>query len=60
MAQIPKLTLNNAERCYATGKATKDRGKYLEVFEKQADGKWKCGADAFNTDFPATPSSETK
>lgn len=36
----------------ATGKPAMDRGKYLEVWEKQADGKWKCGADAFNTDLP--------
>jgi uncharacterized protein (TIGR02246 family) len=34
-------------------KPVNDRGKYLEVWEKQADGKWKCGADAWNTDLPA-------
>ena len=32
---------------------TKDRGKYLEVWEKQADGAWKCGADIWNSDLPA-------
>ena len=36
---------------------TKDRGKYCEVWEKQADGKWKCGTDIFNSDLPATPAS---
>ncbi len=32
---------------------TKERGKYLEVWEKQADGSWKCGADMFSSDLPA-------
>ena len=31
----------------------KDHGKYLEVFKKQADGKWKCAADMFSSDLPA-------
>ena len=44
----------------ASGKPAKDRGKYLEVWEKQADGKWKCGADAFNSDLPATAPAEKK
>jgi len=29
-----------------------DRGKYLEVWKKQPDGKWKTVADIFNTDLP--------
>ena len=37
----------------ASGKTVKDHGKYLEVFEKQADGSWKCGADCWNSDLPA-------
>jgi uncharacterized protein (TIGR02246 family) len=40
--------------------STKDRGKYLEVWEKQADGKWKCGADAWNSDLPAAPAPAEK
>ena len=32
---------------------TKDKGKYCEVWEKQADGKWKAGIDMFNSDLPA-------
>jgi len=32
---------------------TKDRGKYCEVWEKKADGKWKCGTDMFSSDLPA-------
>ena len=36
---------------------TKDRGKYCEVWEKKADGKWKCGTDIWNSDLPATPAT---
>jgi ketosteroid isomerase-like protein len=35
----------------ASGKVINDTGKYLEVWEKQADGSWKCGADAWNSDL---------
>ena len=41
----------------ASGKPKTDKGKYLEVWKKQADGSWKCVADMFNTDLPATPAS---
>jgi len=34
----------------ASGKPMIDRGKYLEVWKKQADGSWKCVADMFNSD----------
>ena len=48
----------------ATGKPKTDKGKYLEVWKKQADGSWKCVADMFNTDLPpaapATTPVETK
>jgi len=39
----------------ASGKPVKDHGKYVEVWEKQADGTWKCGADIWNSDLPVTP-----
>lgn len=29
-----------------------DTGKFLEVWKKQADGKWKAVADIFNSDVP--------
>jgi ketosteroid isomerase-like protein len=29
-----------------------DTGKFVEVWKKQADGKWKCVADIFNSDLP--------
>jgi len=38
----------------ASGKPINDRGKYLEVWEKQADGNWKCAADIWNSDLAAS------
>jgi ketosteroid isomerase-like protein len=44
-----------------TGKPINDRGKYLEVWEKQPDGKWKCVADTWNSDLVAsTPGAADK
>jgi ketosteroid isomerase-like protein len=43
-----ELTMNDA-----SGKPINDRGKYVEVWEKQSDGKWKCGTDIWNSDLPA-------
>jgi uncharacterized protein (TIGR02246 family) len=42
----------------ASGKPVKDRGKYVEVWEKHADGKWKCGTDIWNSDLPAAPAEK--
>jgi ketosteroid isomerase-like protein len=42
----------------ASGKPVNDRGKYLEVWEKQADGAWKCGADIWNSDLPVAPAEK--
>jgi len=39
----------------AQGKPESDHGKYLEVWKKQADGKWKVVADMYNSDLPAAP-----
>lgn len=50
-----ELTTNDA-----SGKPVNDRDKYLEVWEKQADGKWKCGSDIWNSDLPASPTAEKK
>jgi Ketosteroid isomerase homolog len=45
----------------ASGKPMVDKGKYVEVWKKQADGGWKCVADIFNSDLPAaTPPIDTK
>jgi Ketosteroid isomerase homolog len=45
-----------------SGKPVNDHGKYVEVWEKQPDGKWKCGADIWNSDLPASagPAPEKK
>jgi len=48
-----ELTMNDAN-----GKPVNDRGKYVEVWEKQSDGKWKCGTDIWNSDLPTTPSEK--
>ena len=36
----------------AAGKEEADRGKFVEVWKKQADGNWKTVADIFNSDLP--------
>ena len=48
-----EMTMNDA-----SGKPVNDHGKYLEVFEKQKDGTWKCGADIWNSDLPAAPAEK--
>jgi ketosteroid isomerase-like protein len=45
-----ELTMNDA-----SGKQINDRGKYLEVWEKQSDGNWKCRADMWNSDLASAP-----
>lgn len=37
----------------AKGKPVTDRGKWVVVWKKQADGSWKAVADIFNSDLPA-------
>jgi ketosteroid isomerase-like protein len=44
-----ELTMNDA-----SGKPINDRGKYLEIWRQQADGKWKCAADMWNSDLAAS------
>jgi ketosteroid isomerase-like protein len=44
-----ELTMNDAN-----GKPSNDRGKYLEVWEKQTDGNWKCTADMWNSNLAAS------
>src|SRR5205085_4544783 len=52
-----EFTMNDA-----SGKPATEKGKYVEVWEKQAHGKWKCGTDIWNSDLAATPAplAETK
>ena len=42
------MTLTNPK----TNKTMTDKGKYLTVYTKQADGSWKAVADTFNSDSP--------
>jgi uncharacterized protein (TIGR02246 family) len=39
----------------AQGNPVSDKGKFVEVWKKQPDGKWKVVADIFNSDLPAAP-----
>jgi len=47
-----ELTMNDP-----SGKPANDRGKYLEVWEKQPGGNWKCAADMWNSDLAASASA---
>ena len=38
---------------------SKDKGKYCEVWKKQANGKWKVSADMFSSDLPVQGASST-
>jgi ketosteroid isomerase-like protein len=51
-----EVTMNDV----VTGKPINDHGKYVEVWEKQVDGSWKCGADIFNSDIPLTKAEPEK
>ena len=41
-----------------TKKMLTERGKYVEVYKKQADGSWKCVADIVNEDAPPAPAKK--
>lgn len=42
-------------------KPSNETGKLIEIWKKQADGKWKCIADTFNSDLPVpAPAAEMK
>jgi ketosteroid isomerase-like protein len=41
------------------GKPVQERGKYLTVWRKQADGNWRVVIDTFNSDAPP-PKAEKK
>jgi len=42
------------------GKQMSDKGKYVTVWKKQADGSWKVASDIFNTDMPEAGSAPQK
>lgn len=37
------------------GQTVEDRGKYIEIWERQQDGQWRITRDIFNSDLPAQP-----
>jgi ketosteroid isomerase-like protein len=39
---------------FTLGKPSPERGKFIEVYRRQADGTWKCVGDIFNSDQDAT------
>lgn len=39
------------------GKPVTDKGKYVTVYKKQADGSWKAAVDTFNSDLPPAPAA---
>lgn len=39
----------------ASGKTISDKGKYLTVWKKEADGSWKVLFDTYNSDLPPLP-----
>ena len=38
-----------------SGAPVTDKGKYLVIWKKQADGSWKVAVEAFNSDLPPAP-----
>jgi uncharacterized protein (TIGR02246 family) len=42
------------------GKPVSDKGKYLAVSKKQADGSWKVSEDMWNSDLPAVAPAPAK
>ena len=39
---------------FRLGKPAPERGKFIEVYRRQADGSWQCVGDIFNSDQYAT------
>jgi ketosteroid isomerase-like protein len=39
---------------FSLGRPAPDRGKFVEVYRRQADGSWKCVVDMFSSDQAAT------
>jgi len=42
------------------GPGAHDTGKLVEIWKKQADGKWKCILDTYNSDLPVAASPAQK
>ena len=48
-----EVTVNDAE-----GNPVTDRGKWIAIWKKQADGTWKCIEDIWNSDGPAAAATD--
>jgi uncharacterized protein (TIGR02246 family) len=42
------------------GPPVTDTGKLVEIWKKQADGKWRCVVDTYNSDLPVPAAPEAK
>jgi uncharacterized protein (TIGR02246 family) len=42
------------------GPPEQDKGKLVEIWKKQPDGKWKCIVDTYNSDFPLPAAAAQK
>jgi uncharacterized protein (TIGR02246 family) len=42
------------------GPPVTDTGKLVEIWKKQADGKWRCVVDTYNSDFPVPAAPDAK
>jgi uncharacterized protein (TIGR02246 family) len=42
------------------GPPVTDTGKLVEIWKKQADGKWRCIVDTYNSDLPVPAAPEEK
>jgi ketosteroid isomerase-like protein len=59
LAIRPARITSSGDFAYVIGafsleRPTPDTGKYLEVHRRQADGSWRCVADMFSSDLPAS------
>ena len=45
-----EMTMNDP-----TGKPMTEKGKYITIWKKQSDGRWKAAEDIFNADAPPPP-----
>ncbi len=51
-----ELSINDSKG----GPPFSDTGKLVEIWKKQADGKWRCIVDIYNSDLPIPVATDTK
>jgi ketosteroid isomerase-like protein len=52
------LTMSGTTSGPKNRKPVTDKGKYMTVYKKQADGTWKAVSDSINSDLPAAGASK--